>query len=250
MLFSKSSLLSLAAAGFLALPGQAAVIYSFANWNSATASTATTPGVALGSITKSDSTVNVTYTGDLFFAQTNETGTNYFNNQETVYTNSTVANVPGTPDLLLLDESETMPFLQTITFSSPVVDPILDLVSLGGNGIDVTYTFDTPFTLLSQGPAYFGGCNTCLTQSGSALTGDEGSGVIEFAGSISSLSFTTSGSEVWNGFNVGIAQTAISSAPEPATYATLLTAMLFGVSRAWPPPEKLSKIPSIAGLVR
>jgi hypothetical protein len=104
-----------------------------------------------------------------------------------------------------------------VTFSSPVNNLIMDIVSLGQPGIGTKYTFTSPFTILNIGPSNeFGGGTATLSESGNTLTGVEGDGIIEFAGPISSLSWTASNPEFWNGFTFGAESPATSTVPEPA----------------------------------
>lgn len=205
----------------------ASQIYTFAVWTNENLSA----GTISGTIPLSPTPVGISYSGNLYgTTQLSAFGTDYFSGYPSVYTNSVVANTPGSGNvgLVALDESTTP--TNTITFSAPVLNPILDIVSLGQPGVGVTYRFSQAFTILSQGSAYFGGCNTCLTQSGNNLIGTEGSGVIQFTGTVSSISFTTVGGEAWNGFTVGVAGLAPTSTPEPGTWMSAVSALtLFAI---------------------
>jgi hypothetical protein len=120
------------------------------------------------------------------------TGTDYYAGFTSIYTNLVVANMPdnattGNKDVISLDEE--MAFTNTLTFSQPLVNPIMDLVSLGPG--PVTYNFNTTpnipandVLLLSQGAVFFNGCSTCLTLGNNTITGNEGDGVIEFVGTL------------------------------------------------------------------
>lgn len=205
----------------------APVNYTYATWSSDTLSTSTTAGSASGSMIISGNTVSISYVGDVTTAtQVGTGGINYYV-PASVYTNSQVANVPSNNNLVALSELYTGG--NTLTFSSPLLNPILDIVSLGQGARPVTYNFDATPMILSQGSAYWGGCATCLTVTGNSLKGTEGSGVIEFLGSYSSLSWTTTGGEYWNGFTIGVQGLGTgpsSGTPEPATFG------LFGVAAA------------------
>lgn len=202
--------------------------YTYASWTSDTTSSSTTAGSASGSLTIGTNTIAISYAGDLAFAQVGAGGIDYYI-PASVYTNSQVANVPTNNNLIAL--SESFKGTNSLTFSSPLLNPILDIVSLGSPGNAVTYTFDAKPTILSQGAAYWGGCSTCLSVSGDALSGAEGSGVIEFLGSYSSLSWTTTGGEFWNGLTVGVqglgSSTGPTTTPEPATFGLLAVAAAF-----------------------
>ncbi|MGH9403859.1 MAG: PEP-CTERM sorting domain-containing protein [Terriglobia bacterium] len=88
----------------------------------------------------------------------------------------------------------------------------------------MNYIFSAPFILLSGGAnAYWGGSS--VTQPApNDLRGQEGDGTIEFPGTFTSLSFTVTGGEYWNGFTVGaLAPGSSSAVPEPGTYSMALT---------------------------
>ncbi len=115
-----------------------------------------------------------------------------------------------------------------------MLDPTIAIVSLGQPGLGVSYNFSAPFTILSQGPSsLYGGCSTCLTGSGtSTLTGNEGDGIIQFSGTFSSISFTVTGGEFWNGFTIGADGVGdASTTPEPASLA-LVGLALAGIGTA------------------
>jgi len=219
-------ILSLSLGSLLAAAIATPASFSYANWSSATASSGAGAGSASGTLTVGSTTININYSGDLTSdTQVGAGGTNYYT-PTGVYTNSTVGNTPTNNNILTLSESPA--YTDTLTFSAPVVNPILDIVSLGSPGTVVTYTFDSAPVLLSQGVAYWGGCATCLSVSGDSLSGTEGSGVIEFVGTFDEISWTTTGGENWNGFTVGTQGLAsVSAAPEPATWTMALG--MFGV---------------------
>lgn len=200
-------MVAMQAAPALATP----VTYTYVSWTSATASSGATNGSATGTITSGGQTVTVSYSGDVAGAQTNNSGTNYYNPAST-FENSTVANAPTSPDIIQLSEASS--YTDTLTFSSAIVNPIIDIVSLGGGG-SVSYTFNAAPTILGQGTDDWGGCNTCLSVSGDTLTGTEGSGVIQFDGSFTSITWTTTGGEYWNGITVG--DVAATPTPEPGS---------------------------------
>lgn len=186
--------------------------YTYVTWTKATSSGSTTssPGSASGTLAIGTQTVNVSYTGDVAmvndYPSLTEVGSaatfDYWNPTST-FTNATVANVPANDSVIGLDENPA--FTNTITFSLPVVNPIMDILSLGNGGSTITYTFSATPILLGQGPqSNFGGCSACLVLSGNSLSGTEGDGVIEFVGTFSSISWTTSGANDENGFTIGV----------------------------------------------
>ena len=209
----------------LSLAGAAnAVPYLFVDWTSADAGA----GTASGTITLQDSsTISVGFSvtqangspGSFLFAQTNG-GTNYWS-PTTPYISAQVDNAPPTPDIIaLIGGSSTTTY--KITLSEAVKDPIMDIVSLGAPGTTITYDFDRPFTIVSQGAGYWGGGPTSLQAlAGDVLQGAEGHGTIQFIGTFDTFSWTAPSSENWHGFQFGI-RTAerldpTPTVPEPAS---------------------------------
>lgn len=173
--------------------------------------TAATSNTASGTLTFGAQTVSVSYSGEIDFTQINNAGFDYYS------PSTTFAGGPTTSDMIAISGNTTE---HTFTFSSPLLDPTIAIVSLGQPGVGVTYNFNAPFTILSQGPSTeYGGCSTCLTGGGtSSLTGHEGDGIIQFSGTFSSISFTVTGGESWNGFTVGADGVGdAGTTPEPAS---------------------------------
>lgn len=199
-----------------AKPASAASI-SWTDWTSATPGNA---GSAQGTITlPNQSPVSVTYNGEISFAQTSG-GINYWN-PTTPYISATVPNAPPDSDIIALTGGNNN--VNTINFSTPVVNPVLGIVSLGTPSVQVNYQFNIPFNILSVGAGYWG--NGPLTQlPGNVLQGTEGHGVIQFTGNISSISWTAPNAEYWHGFTVGTAK----AVPEPLTLGGSMVAIGFG----------------------
>jgi hypothetical protein len=185
------------------------------------------PGTMTGQMINSNgSVIGVSYSGHVVVdSQFYDTGTYYytgFNGGTSPYTNSFVGNAPKAKDIIALAGQTNAPLTNKITFSAPVVDPIMDIVSLGQQGQSSNYDFDTPFTILSQGGGYFGNNGNALSNPfGNRLTGFEGNGVIQFKGTFTSISFTASPAEYWGGFNVGV-----QAVPEPASFLALSGGLL------------------------
>jgi hypothetical protein len=105
--------------------------------------------------------------------------------------------------------------LNTLTFSVPIVDPVIAIWSLGQGGIEASFDFVgvTP-VLVAGGPnAEYGG--SAITVSGNIVNGREGNGTIQLMGTYSSLQWTNPTFENWYGFNVGIAKVGTTPVPEP-----------------------------------
>jgi hypothetical protein len=109
--------------------------------------------------------------------------------------------------------------VNTISFASPIANPLMAVVSLGQPGFLVTYDFDTPFTVLSSGPGFWGspGTLTNIDPVNHVLQGDEGHGTIQFIATYGSISFTSPMAH-WHGFTVG-------AIPEPSTHVMLLAGL-------------------------
>jgi hypothetical protein len=202
--------LVVAAAGLFAAPGgAAAATYRYVDWTAADVAR----GTASGTITLPDaSVVQVTFAattatggqGQLHGAQVNG-GTNYWA-PSAPYMSTQVENVPPSPDILQLAGGVNQTY--TVTLSEAIKDPIMAIVSLGAPGLTITYDFDSPFTIVSQGVGYWGGSATALVQlPGDILQGTEGHGTIQFIGTFTTFSWTAPTTEAWHGYTFGIRTT-------------------------------------------
>jgi hypothetical protein len=82
----------------------------------------------------------------------------------------------------------------TITFSQPIQNPQMAIVSQDHTGLPVSYDFDKSFTVLSEGRGYWGdGWYNLLP--GDILQGFELHSAIQFSGSISSIGWTAAPNE-------------------------------------------------------
>lgn len=186
-----------------------------ANWTDWTAVTVGAPGV-VGTLNTGSGSVGVTYSGLYAFAQTSG-GTNYWS-PSAPYISASVDNAPPASDIIALNLGGTA--TATISFSAPVQDPLLALVSWNGNTVD----FGVPIQILSFGAGFWGNGTPVLNVDGDGFFGSgEVHGVIRLPGTFSSISFTHT-SENWHGFTVGVAPT--SSVPEPATMLLLGVGMI------------------------
>lgn len=129
-----------------------------------------------------------------------------------------------------------------ITFSQAVINPYFAIIGAGnvGNNIlnvsptNVTYSFSDEFEIRSYNPPGtlvsgipYGG-NSLLSYDmntkRTSIAMQEFSGVLQFTGAFTSLKFSVTGDENWNGFTVGAP--SISTVPEPSTYAMMATGLL------------------------
>jgi hypothetical protein len=220
----KETIASLVLAG-LASTAMAGQPITYTDWTASSGS-GTTSGSASGTMTLSSGTVNVSYSGELAFAQVNNGGTQYWtqpNLLDLPYTgNALVGNAPATTDIISLQERGGSTIVDTVSFSQAVLNPIMLINSLGQGGIGVSYLFNQPFTLLGAGQGYWGGNSSTLTASGNVLTGVEGAGAIEFLGDVSSISWTTRDGENWNGFTIGAVTAQANGVPDGGTTLGLL----------------------------
>lgn len=189
-----------------------ATTIDWVDWNSSSANSV--------SGTLAGGTQSVTYTGELNFAQINGGGTNWWtgnHNVPGVYTNATVSNAPSSTDMIAISGDGRT--INTVTFSTPATNLVMAIISLGQPNVLTEYHFSTPFTVLSEGSGWWGGPGLLNNVGGNVLQGVEGDGIIQFSGAVSSISWTTSAGEYWNGFTFGTPVAA--PVPEPGTLLLL-----------------------------
>ncbi len=153
---------------------------------------------ASGTLVLPSGNVTVKFTGPtLYFAQVADGATDYWSG--TAYD---VTGAPPGSDILAF-KGGTDKLTYKITFSKPVTNPVMAVMSLGRNGIPTRYVFGQVPTLLSSGAGFFGGCETCLVVKKKTLTGTEGHGVLQFVGTYSSITWKQPDFEFWHGVTVG-----------------------------------------------
>jgi len=219
----KNVALSFALAVAVLTPAAFAGPVTWTQWTGATAGTNGSATGTMGSTTVSysgqTSGLGIGYAGTVGSFYPGESGTNW--GPAGSYTGGGVDNAPPTSGNLVSLEGGNSDEIETITFSSAVNDPYLAIWSLGAGGNTASFVFSNPFSIVACGPSteYGGGC---VTESGNTLFGTEGNGVIQFAGSITSISFTTPDYENWYGFTAG----ETSATPEPGGLVLLGTGLL------------------------
>jgi hypothetical protein len=138
------------------------------------------------------------------------------------FSGGTVTTSPNSVGDIITQDGIGFTGVNTLTFASPVVDPVFAIWSLGAANAPASYTFDATPTLEAGGPSVnFGGQS--ITVAGKVVSGEEGNGVVQFTGTFSSLSWTIT-PEFFYGFTVGIAGTSAPTVPEPASLTLLLAA--------------------------
>jgi len=197
------------------------------SWVDWTAITPGSPGSATGTADVGGSFVDVTYSGEVVFGQ--RASGRFFWTHLSSYLSSGVPNLPGTPGAIALIGGNNL--TNTITFSRPVVNPVLAVFSLGRPSVRVDYIFGEDFDILSSGDGYFD--TGSMVKSGNAiLTSHEGNGVIQFSGVHTAITFQVPQAENFGGFQVGIAGVQDPSddpteLPEPNSFGLVV---LGGVS--------------------
>jgi hypothetical protein len=184
---------------------QASVI-EWVDWTTADNSA----GTAAGNMNTTNGVIDVTYSGDIWSAQTTPDSYWWTEYDPAPYTgNSVIDNAPDTSDIIRVQSSG---ITNTITFSQAVYMPVMAFVSIGQTNVGVSYDFEQSFTLLSEGAGFYGDGH--WAQSGNSLTGYEAHGAIQFDGWVSSISWTNNVPELWHGFTVGV--TEVQPVPVPA----------------------------------
>jgi hypothetical protein len=184
---------------------------AWTNWTSVTPGS---PGTGTGTI----GSINVTYSG-----QTSALLHNYPSwTPTTTFSGGIVGNAPPAANNSIQIEGGVA-YTESITFSSPVVDPIFAIWSLGQPGLSASFNFtpSEPFNIVAGGPsAEYGGSS--ITAVGNSIFGSEGNGIVQFMGTFSTITFTTPSFENYYAFTVGEDATLTGgTVPEPGTLSLL-----------------------------
>jgi hypothetical protein len=177
-------------------------------WTDWTSASSGAPGSATGTV----GGVGVSYAGELAGFVING-GSNIWN-PESSFVGGTVTDSPDAigDDLRLIGNTG---LTNTITFSTPVENPVFAIWSLGQPGVMASFTFGLTPTLQAGGPnANFGGSSISIA--GNVVSGFEGNGVVQFNGTVSSISWTNT-PENFYAFTVGVNGDIVNPIPEPST---------------------------------
>ena len=201
---------------------------TWAKWTYKSAPSRSALDTVRGTLLFGAQTVNATWIGRNFFANLNGTGTNYWTPQAAFSTGSVTG--PATSDIIALASATH----NRLFFDVPVMNLFMAVNSLGAPGVAVTYQFNQTFSILkdnSGAPCPYWGCGSLTGSGTSTLQGYEGSGLLQFAGSVSSIDWD-SDFEVWHGFTVGAADVG-TTVPEPSSWLLMGTGLvgLAGVAR-------------------
>jgi hypothetical protein len=160
---------------------------TYASWSSATSATLGAGSVSLGAA------AGTTFNTGAF---TTDAG----------YLNSHIASSPAAPNHQI-EVSNTG--TRTLTFSPAVERPLMAIASLGSPALEAQLVFDSDFTVISEGAGNWG--TGSYTKVGTTLKGKEWNGVIQFTGTVSSLSIGYPVLESFTAFNVGKEDAAAGS---------------------------------------
>ncbi|MEQ1930154.1 MAG: VPLPA-CTERM sorting domain-containing protein [Parvularculaceae bacterium] len=205
------------AAAMTALSGGAQAATVWTNWQAGVVG-ANSGGLASGSVNG----VSVDYVGELDSITTNGTDPRW-NPASTFIGGASTASPSVVGDAIFLNGSGTG--VNTITFGSPVENPLIAIWSLGAPGIPATFSFNQTPTLQAGGPnSQFAG--STITVNGNVVSGIEGNGVIMFLGTFASISWTNTFENFYS-FTVGAAGPLNGTDPVPVPGAVVL--MLTGL---------------------
>jgi len=210
-----ASAAAFALCALIGVPSAHADTIAWATW---TGDAPGNPGSATGTI----GSINVNYAG-----QTDALLINYPSwAPSSSYTGGDVGNAPPQANNAVKLEGGSG-ITETITFSSPIVNPVMAIWSLGQSNDPTYFDFSSgqTFNIVAGGPSAEYGGGT-ITRSGQNVQGVEGNGVIEFDGTFSSITFTTPSFENYYAFTVGEDVNKTSVTPEPGSLALLGTGLV------------------------
>ncbi|HEY7041758.1 MAG TPA: PEP-CTERM sorting domain-containing protein [Methylomirabilota bacterium] len=193
--------------GFPVMDAQAATIWT--DWSSAIGGF---PGSASGTLNG----VGVSYSGEVSGAITN--GSDSIWTPTSSFIGGTVTTSPNVvkDDIQLNGTTGT----NTITFASPVQNPIFAIWSLGAPSEPASFTFDATPALQAGGPnGQFGGVS--IGVAGNVVSGHEGNGVVQFSGTFNSISWTDT-PEHFYAFTVGMNGPLAPPTPVPEPASLIL----------------------------
>lgn len=178
---------------------------AWVDWTDAVTGASAASGSASGIIT-SNTNITVYYSGQVTGNTTLDESYPSWLPFKT-FAGGNIGNPPGFNDIIGLKGGNSS--VNTITFSSPVVNPVMSIWSLGDSGTKASFVFPKSHTpvIQSGGPSNeYGGTSIQLTtaSSGNVVWGKEGNGTIQFIGTYTTISWTNPQSENWYGFTVGV----------------------------------------------
>jgi len=200
-------------------PASAAAI-SWTDWTSVSIPGSSASGTLPGA--------TVTFSGPNIGGNTTST----FNwGPQATYMGGVVGNAPCTGGASCLGDiinltGGTPPTSNTLTFSSPVTNPVFAVWSLATPSSTAALTFPTGTAPAIQSTGTNGAFGfVSLAAAANAVTGSEGNGTFMLPGTFTSIPFTAS-FENFYGFTVGVAGPMVAAVPEPSTYALLAAGLV------------------------
>lgn len=189
-----------------------ASVVDWANWTTGTDNFPSSGTVGVLSVTNQ----SIYYSGSAIFRQTGA-GTDYWS-PTTPYLSAQVSNAPPAAySVGVVDFASS----HSVGLVVPASGLVMALAGLGSATTATEWVFDTPFTILSSGPGYFGGAGTLTQLPGNVLRGNEGSGVILFSGTVNVVSWTiVNGEQPWTQ-NASATVMTIGVIPTPGAAAVL-----------------------------
>ncbi len=192
-MYPKRAFIMVAAACLLALAStvSAAPVY-WTDWTQA-------DDAVIGTITGAGpGPVEVTYTGAYLFAVVDNSGANYFTPAASFHDDDVVSNAPALKDIIgPVGGDDTR---HSLTFSAPVVNPVLAIVDLGHKNGPVTFEFERSFDVVCYGS----GGKEIVELPNRILSGEGGDGTILFPGTYTEIGWKIPVDSDWHGFTVGI----------------------------------------------
>ncbi len=228
--FSKAALFSVVLMTASIVPA----LHADTVWTDWTSATAGGPGSAAGNLNG----LTVSYNGQVIGTTVINGSSIDWSRPASSFIGGSVTTSPSTVGDIIA-ENGAFTGTNTLTFSSSVMNPVFAFWSLGSPTIPASFTFNSVPTFEAGGPDIYGGGP--ITVSGTVVNGREGSGVVQFNGAFTSISWTNT-FEDYYGFTVGEAGPA-SSTPEPAAL-TLLVAGLAALALLLPRRKADSDLPS------
>ncbi len=190
--------------------------YYYVDWTAANAGAGTASGTislpGRPAVGVSLRVINPDGSAGTFYGATTQTGcgTSFWTaNSSAPYVSASVLNGPPACDIIALRGGSSSKY--EITFSEPVKDPIMPVLSLGSGSIPAFYDFDRQFQVVSTGQGYWGN-GTFRADPGEVLYGAEGHGTIRFIGSFTTFHWMVPRPETWHGFTLGI-RTTVAAEP-------------------------------------
>lgn len=181
------------------MPSANAAVTRWANWKTVVNGS---PSKVNGTLLlPNHSTINVVYTGNLYFASLNNTFPSWL--PGSTFAGGVVGNPPGFKDMIALTGGVGTG-VSRVKFPVPVSNPVMAIWSLGSPSVPATFNFNAnlSFSIVKGGPnAEYGG--KAITRRGNVISGLEGNGTILFRGPLREISWTCPQYEGYYGFTIG-----------------------------------------------